>query len=152
MLNVNLISNPCQIRRNERRYFHMLPWSRLYFRITNGFSSHNSARMQADLAALQAQHAELEVEFNKLKADATAAEKLLRDDAQRASNEALSARMEAVRAKVLSRAGTNLYLFHRLTLVDSLLPQHQCLRSVNRHAAHISTCLSMLSCYHEVLS
>ena len=56
--------------------------------------------VQADEAALQGRCAELEAELEKLTADAAAAEKLLKGDAQRASNEALSARTEAVRAKV----------------------------------------------------
>lgn len=56
--------------------------------------------MQADEAASQEKLAELEAELEKLTADAAATEKLLKGDAQRASNEALSARMEAVRAKV----------------------------------------------------
>ena len=56
--------------------------------------------MQADYAALQAQHAEIEVVMETLKVDAIITEKLLKDDAQGAGNEALSARMEAVRAKV----------------------------------------------------
>lgn len=65
--------------------------------------------MQVDLAALQVQHVELEAALETLKADATATEKLLKDDAQRASNEALSARMDAVRAKVPIQIGTSPY-------------------------------------------
>ena len=49
---------------------------------------------------MQAQHAELEIVLETSKVDAKTTENFLKDDAQRAGNEALSARMEAVRAKV----------------------------------------------------
>ena len=68
--------------------------------------------MQAEEAALLSKCAELGAELEKVTADSAAAEKLLRGDTQRASNEALSARTEAVRAKVRLPEGDRLNCFY----------------------------------------